>query len=233
MFGRGRLSFTLSLPIYQTLRITVRFPSGSAGTSYGLPVGIAPEGFSSVHRNFPWLRPGGHGRPAEPDPFVNQGKILNGTDHGACANRKTTAVNHLHPLAPITDDVKEVADLLTLIKSQVGHHIHLLTGKVEVHQHFQQFHSLGRQAVHIEGRTDNKGPCLFQFFTNSKNPPLSICRMGRISASSPSSFFRSSRKYWVFLNVSHPNHPFGGQRTKTADPVDFFVDPKSQKSSKS
>ena len=39
--------------------------------------------------------------------------------------------------------------------------------------------------------------------------------------------------FYFFLNVSHPNHPFGGQRTKTADPVDFFVDPKTQKSSKS
>ena len=35
--------------------------------------------------------------------------------------------------------------------------------------------------------------------------------------------------FYFFLNVSHPNHPFGGQRTKTADPVDFFVDPKTQK----
>ena len=39
-----------------------------------------------------------------------------------------------------------------------------------------------------------------------------------------------SSLFYLFLNVSHPNHPFGGQRTKTADPVDFFVDPKTQKS---
>ena len=38
--------------------------------------------------------------------------------------------------------------------------------------------------------------------------------------------------FYFFLNVSHPNHPFGGQRTKTADPVDFFVDPKTQKRQK-
>ena len=68
-----------------------------------------------------------------------QVQTLGHADHGARAHGNAAAVGHPHPVAPVRHDVEEIADLLALVKAQVGDHIDRLAVEgrlVTLQKHF-------------------------------------------------------------------------------------------------